>query len=87
MQTVVEQTEVKPANYTFDSLLVADGRSKNKKAVPYQKTQDAEPVETPETSKIGRYVCCECGRSYWDSDESIAWDWSGGCVRLQRGQN
>ncbi|XP_017788245.1 PREDICTED: zinc finger protein 200-like [Habropoda laboriosa] len=64
VQTVTEQTEVKPASYTYDTLLVADGRSKNKKVVPSQKTQEAEPVETPETSKIGRYVCCECGKQY-----------------------
>ena len=62
VQTVTEQTEVKPASYTYDTLLVADGRSKNKKIVSAQKTQETEPVETPETSKIGRYVCCECGR-------------------------
>ena len=59
---MTEQTEVKPASYTYDTLLVADGRSKNKKIIPAQKTQETEPVETPETSKIGRYVCCECGR-------------------------
>ncbi|CAK9802989.1 Transcriptional repressor scratch 2 [Anthophora plagiata] len=64
VQTVIEQTEVKPASYTYDTLLVADGRSKNKKVVPSQKTQEAEPIETPETSKIGRYVCCECGKQY-----------------------
>ncbi|XP_003693605.1 zinc finger protein sens-like [Apis florea] len=64
VQTVTEQTEVKPASYTYDTLLVADGRSKNKKIIPAQKTQETEPVETPETSKIGRYVCCECGKQY-----------------------
>ena len=64
VQTVTEQTEVKPASYTYDTLLVADGRSKNKKIAPTQKAQETEPVETPETSKIGRYVCCECGRSF-----------------------
>ncbi|OAD52152.1 Transcriptional repressor scratch 2 [Eufriesea mexicana] len=64
VQTVTEQTEVKPASYTYDTLLVADGRSKNKKSVPAQKTQEAEPIEAPETSKIGRYVCCECGKQY-----------------------
>ncbi|KAK1121448.1 hypothetical protein K0M31_010249 [Melipona bicolor] len=63
VQTVTEQTEVKPASYTYDTLLVADGRSKNKKIAPIQKAQETEPVEAPETSKIGRYVCCECGRS------------------------
>ncbi|KOX77637.1 hypothetical protein WN51_09302 [Melipona quadrifasciata] len=62
VQTVTEQTEVKPASYTYDTLLVADGRSKNKKIAPIQKAQETEPVEAPETSKIGRYVCCECGR-------------------------
>ncbi|XP_076546287.1 uncharacterized protein LOC117604889 [Osmia lignaria lignaria] len=64
VQTVTEQTEVKPASYTYDTLLVADGRSKNKKIAPSQKNQETEPIETPETSKIGRYVCCECGKQY-----------------------
>lgn len=63
VQTVTEQTEVKPASYTYDTLLVADGRSKNKKIAPSQKNQETEPIEAPETSKIGRYVCCECGTS------------------------
>ncbi|KAL6440669.1 hypothetical protein ACFW04_003267 [Cataglyphis niger] len=62
VQTIIEQTEgVKPASYTYDTLLVSDGRSKNKKAPPVQKNQETEPIETPETSKTGRYVCCECG--------------------------
>jgi len=62
VQTITEQTEgVKPASYTYDTLLVSDGRSKNKKASTVQKNQETEPIETPETSKIGRYVCCECG--------------------------
>ncbi|XP_017875084.1 proteoglycan 4-like [Ceratina calcarata] len=64
VQTVIEQTEVKPASYTYDTLLVADGRSKHKKNAPNQKTQATEPVEAPETSKSGRYVCCECGKQY-----------------------
>ncbi|CAL7935533.1 unnamed protein product [Xylocopa violacea] len=64
VQTVIEQTEVKPASYTYDTLLVSDGRSKNKKVLPGQKTPEAEPIEAPETSKIGRYVCCECGKQY-----------------------
>ncbi|KZC04938.1 PREDICTED: putative zinc finger and SCAN domain-containing protein 5D [Dufourea novaeangliae] len=65
VQTVIEQTEAKPASYTYDTLLVADGRSKNKKTTTNQKTPpEAEPVEAPETSKIGRYVCCECGKQY-----------------------
>nr|XP_012150882.1 PREDICTED: zinc finger protein GLI2-like [Megachile rotundata] len=64
VQTVIEQTEVKPASYTYDTLLVADGRSKNKKSAPSQKNQETEPIEAPETSKIGRYVCCECGKQY-----------------------
>ncbi|XP_050446732.1 uncharacterized protein LOC126849168 [Cataglyphis hispanica] len=65
VQTIIEQTEgVKPASYTYDTLLVSDGRSKNKKAPPVQKNQETEPIETPETSKTGRYVCCECGKQY-----------------------
>ncbi|XP_011695707.1 PREDICTED: zinc finger and BTB domain-containing protein 49-like [Wasmannia auropunctata] len=65
VQTITEQTEgVKPASYTYDTLLVSDGRSKNKKAPAVQKNQDTEPIEAPETSKTGRYVCCECGKQY-----------------------
>lgn len=62
VQTVLEQSEVKPASYTYDTLLVTDGRSKNKKVLPIQKTQETEPIEGLEASKIGRYVCCECGK-------------------------
>jgi hypothetical protein len=62
VQTITEPTEgVKPASYTYDTLLVSDGRSKNKKVPTVQKNQETEPIEAPETSKIGRYVCCECG--------------------------
>ncbi|EZA54979.1 Transcriptional repressor scratch [Ooceraea biroi] len=65
VQTITEQTEgVKPASYTYDTLLVSDGRSKNKKTPATQKNQEDEPVEVPEVSKSGRYVCCECGKQY-----------------------
>ncbi|XP_076760543.1 uncharacterized protein LOC143429051 [Xylocopa sonorina] len=64
VQTVLEQAEVKPASYTYDTLLVSDGRSKNRKVISNQKTLEAELIEAPETSKIGRYVCCECGKQY-----------------------
>ncbi|XP_024868931.1 zinc finger protein 768-like [Temnothorax curvispinosus] len=65
VQTITEQTEgVKPASYTYDTLLVSDGRSKNKRREPAQKNPEAEPIEAPETSKTGRYVCCECGKQY-----------------------
>ncbi|KAF7411568.1 hypothetical protein HZH66_000464 [Vespula vulgaris] len=64
VQTVTEQTEVKAATYTYDTLLVADGRSKNKKLLSLQKTPETEPAENLETSKTGRYVCCECGKQY-----------------------
>lgn len=64
VQTITEQAEVKAASYTYDTLLVADGRSKNKKAPPGQKAQESEPIETSESTKIGRYVCCECGKQY-----------------------
>ncbi|KYQ55512.1 Transcriptional repressor scratch 2 [Trachymyrmex zeteki] len=65
VQTNTEPTDgLKPATYTYDTLLVSDGRSKNKKASAAQKNQDAEPIEAPETSKTGRYVCCECGKQY-----------------------
>ncbi|XP_011862984.1 PREDICTED: B-cell lymphoma 6 protein homolog [Vollenhovia emeryi] len=65
VQTITEQAEgVKPASYTYDTLLVSDGRSKNKRTPAAQKNQEAEPIEAPETSKTGRYVCCECGKQY-----------------------
>ncbi|KAG7202330.1 hypothetical protein KM043_018661 [Ampulex compressa] len=64
VQTITEQAEVKAASYTYDTLLVADGRSRNKKSSPAAKAVEAEPIETPETSKTGRYVCCECGKQY-----------------------
>ncbi|KAL0111693.1 hypothetical protein PUN28_013113 [Cardiocondyla obscurior] len=65
VQTITEQTEgMKPVTYTYDTLLVSDGRSKNKKASAAQKNQETETVEAPETSKTGRYVCCECGKQY-----------------------
>ncbi|KAG5332378.1 SCRT2 protein, partial [Acromyrmex charruanus] len=64
VQTNTEPNEIKPATYTYDTLLVSDGRSKHKKASAAQKSQDAEPIEAPETSKTGRYVCCECGKQY-----------------------
>lgn len=65
VQTITEQSEVKAAAYTYDTLLVADGRSKNKK-VPSQTTEptDAEPVDSLEAPKSGRYICCECGKQY-----------------------
>ncbi|TGZ46779.1 Transcriptional repressor scratch 1 [Temnothorax longispinosus] len=36
----------------------------NKRREPAQKNPEAEPIEAPETSKTGRYVCCECGKQY-----------------------
>ncbi|KYN01065.1 Transcriptional repressor scratch 2 [Cyphomyrmex costatus] len=64
VQTNTEPTDgVKPATYTYDTLLVSDGRSKNKKLAA-QKNQDNELIDAPETSKTGRYVCCECGKQY-----------------------
>ncbi|XP_011502506.1 PREDICTED: protein escargot isoform X2 [Ceratosolen solmsi marchali] len=85
VQTVVlDQTEVKAASYTYNTLLVADGRLKHRKLLPselkqqhqqnrqirqqrqqQQKTIDEfENVEQPETSKLGRYMCYECGKQY-----------------------
>ena len=66
VQTVTEQAEVKAASYTYDTLLVADGRSKNKKQSTVITTQSTSPETTdnsepPEAPKAGRYVCCECG--------------------------
>ncbi|XP_012252297.2 zinc finger and SCAN domain-containing protein 10 [Athalia rosae] len=73
VQTIAEhQAEVKPAAYTYDTLLVADGRSKNKrgsqaKSVACQDhpaVEVAETAEPPEAPRVGRYVCCECGKQY-----------------------
>lgn len=64
VQTITEQSEVKVAAYTYDTLLVADGRSKNKKLPPQQQKAedvDTEPVDNLESPKGGRYICCECG--------------------------
>ncbi|XP_044586650.1 protein escargot-like isoform X2 [Cotesia glomerata] len=68
VQTVIEQTEVKTASYTYDTLLVADGRSKNKKQISNIINQNnaiteitVEPLEVP---RAGRYICCECGKQY-----------------------
>ncbi|XP_046734183.1 protein escargot-like [Diprion similis] len=65
--TIGEQAEVKAAAYTYDTLLVADGRSKNKRgaqAKPPAELQAAETAEPPEAPRVGRYVCCECGKQY-----------------------
>ncbi|XP_043474980.1 dual specificity protein kinase pyk3-like [Leptopilina heterotoma] len=67
VQTITEQSEVKVAAYTYDTLLVADGRSKNKKLPPQQQNVedvDTEPVDNLESPKGGRYICCECGKQY-----------------------
>ncbi|XP_043285993.1 uncharacterized protein [Venturia canescens] len=71
VQTITDQTEVKAGSYTYDTLLVADGRSKNKKqSVICQTTTQNENIETTdineslEIQKSGRYVCCECGKQY-----------------------
>ncbi|KAJ9597289.1 hypothetical protein L9F63_011860, partial [Diploptera punctata] len=63
--------------YTYDALLVSDGRSKNKNTtnkvsplIPSSSETDASQVssEPPEASpsngKPGRYVCTECGKQY-----------------------
>ncbi|KAK0180762.1 hypothetical protein PV327_003113 [Microctonus hyperodae] len=68
VQTIIEHSEVKAASYTYDTLLVADGRSKNKKLSNNlnqngNSTTEAN-TESPETSRTGRYVCCECGKQY-----------------------
>ncbi|XP_012279154.1 DNA-directed RNA polymerase II subunit RPB1 [Orussus abietinus] len=65
VQTVTEQAEVKAAAYTFDTLLVADGRSKNKKSPPQKPVNESELGESTENKpKTGSYVCCECGKQY-----------------------
>lgn len=62
VQAITDQTETKAAAYTYDTLLVADGRSKNKKGPLQQKdTPEAEPLDNIEVPKTGRYACCECG--------------------------
>ncbi|PSN42580.1 hypothetical protein C0J52_08715 [Blattella germanica] len=66
--------------YTYDALLVSDGRSKNKNAVvskpsplspsssersPVASEVSSEPPEaTGSNGKAGRYVCTECGKQY-----------------------
>lgn len=69
VQTNTDQPEVKAGSYTYDTLLVADGRSKNKKQTAVcQTTTQSESVEitdnseSPDVPKTGRYVCCECGK-------------------------
>ncbi|XP_015517487.2 protein escargot-like [Neodiprion lecontei] len=65
--TIGEQAEVKAAAYTYDTLLVADGRSRNKRGAqpkPPPEVQAAEAAEPPEAPRVGRYVCCECGKQY-----------------------
>ncbi|XP_015586102.1 zinc finger protein 197 [Cephus cinctus] len=64
VQTITEQSEVKAATYTYDTLLVADGRSRNKKTSPQKPSAEAETAEPPEAPRVGRYVCCECGKQY-----------------------
>ncbi|XP_011300146.1 protein snail isoform X2 [Fopius arisanus] len=63
VQTIADQAEVKPASYTFDTLLVSDGRSKNKRAGGSGSEAESSS-EQPETSRSGRYICCECGKQY-----------------------
>ncbi|XP_015122147.1 protein snail isoform X2 [Diachasma alloeum] len=63
VQTIADQAEVKPASYTFDTLLVSDGRSKNKRAGGSGSEAESS-AEQPETSRSGRYICCECGKQY-----------------------
>ncbi|GFG32443.1 hypothetical protein Cfor_02541 [Coptotermes formosanus] len=59
--------------YTYDALLVSDGRSKNKnssKSSPLSPSSSdkGESCESPESSqttgKPGRYACSECGKQY-----------------------
>ncbi|XP_014470226.1 PREDICTED: zinc finger protein 236-like [Dinoponera quadriceps] len=65
VQTGAEQTEgVKPASYTYDTLLVSDGRSKHKRMIVVQKDQSTEAVEMAEYTKTGRYACLQCGKQY-----------------------
>lgn len=61
------QTGSEPASYTFDTLMITDGRSKNRKVTnpPNRPTASSSPSieiqDQPETSKSGRYSCLECG--------------------------
>ncbi|XP_020300600.1 protein escargot-like [Pseudomyrmex gracilis] len=65
VQTVMHQAEgVKPVTYTYDTLLVTDGRSKNKKTSLVTKNQETQSIETIVSSKTIRYTCCECGKQY-----------------------
>lgn len=73
-QAAVSQTP-QPVVYTYDALLVTDGRSKNRKerkttgkAAPLSpiSSDDGVTTEVEENpcEKGGRYVCSECGKKY-----------------------
>ncbi|CAH0762850.1 unnamed protein product [Bemisia tabaci] len=52
------QNDVKPVIYTYDALLITDGRSKTRKELPVE-------VEMKEfSSKGNKYTCTECGKQY-----------------------
>lgn len=65
------QTNNPSVIYTYDALLVSDGRSKNrkesKKCAPLSPTSSEEGGaigDQEQESKSGRYVCSECGKQY-----------------------
>lgn len=78
MQTISVQTaESKAASYTFDTLLVADGRSKNRKqsllTTSQSPNENLQPLEVAlgqkdanldmsEYSHLNKYICSECGQ-------------------------
>lgn len=53
--------------YTYDALLVSDGRSKNKntkKCAPLSPSSSEDCTIPEEESKTGKYTCSECGKQY-----------------------
>ncbi|XP_054276922.1 transcriptional repressor scratch 2-like [Macrosteles quadrilineatus] len=62
------QTANSAVIYTYDALLVSDGRSKNKntkKCAPLSPSSSEDSVSTEvEEVKTGRYTCSECGKQY-----------------------
>lgn len=54
--------------YTYDALLVSDGRSKNKntkKCAPLSPSSSEDGINTESDEvKSGRYTCSECGKQY-----------------------
>lgn len=57
----------KSTQYTYDALMVADGRSKNKNSKREKtppRVEKEEKVKVKEKMKPSRYICSECGKQY-----------------------